>query len=87
MSPTSIRFFWTLSWQRHGGSLIYQFGRILKEFGVTTLFRGLFTSCGREGIFCAGYMGLGPVFSEGLRSRFGVEKKVGGPLSHLVSRT
>ena len=45
---------------------------------MTTLFRGLFTSCGREGIFCAGYMGLGPVFSEGLRSRFGVEKKVGG---------
>ena len=40
--------------QRHGGSLFHQGGRVVGEFGVTTLFRGLFTSCGREGLFTAG---------------------------------
>lgn len=27
---------------------------------MTGLFRGLIMSCGREGVFTAGYMGLGP---------------------------
>jgi hypothetical protein len=55
--------------QRHGGSLVHQGGRIVSEFGASGLFRGLITSCGREGLFTAGYLGIGPVFAEKLRRR------------------
>jgi len=34
--------------QRHGGSLAFQTRRVIGEFGVTGLFRGLATACGRE---------------------------------------
>ena len=51
-------------------------GRVLSEFGVSGLFRGLVTSCGREGLFTAGYLGLGPVLSERLRTAYGLQKKV-----------
>ena len=47
-------------------------GRIVKEFGVLSLFRGLETSCGREGLFAAGYLGMGPVFAEQLRTKYGM---------------
>jgi hypothetical protein len=63
--------------QRHGGSLFHQGGRVLGESGVTGLFRGLVTSCGREGLFTAGYLGLGPVLSERLRAAYDLQKKVG----------
>lgn len=53
--------------QRHGGSMGHQFSRILSEFGVSQLFRGLFTACGREGLFTAGYLGIGPVFGEKIK--------------------
>jgi len=53
--------------QRHGGSLVHQTRRVLGEFGVSGLFRGLFCACGREGLFTAGYLGLGPVFADSLR--------------------
>jgi len=60
--------------QRQGGSLIFQARRVLGEFGSTTLFRGLFASCGREGLFTAGYLGIGPVFAEKLETSHGVQK-------------
>jgi hypothetical protein len=53
--------------QRHGESLVHQTRRILTNYGVTGLFRGLFTACGREGLFTAGYLGIGPVFADKLR--------------------
>jgi len=55
--------------QRFGASLLGTVQRIVGEFGVSTLFRGLVTSCGREGLFCAGYLGVGPVFAQTLRER------------------
>jgi len=62
--------------QRHGGSLLHQGGRILGEFGAPGLFRGLVTSCGREGFFTAGYLGLGPVFAEKLSGAYpGLQRK------------
>ena len=33
----------------------------MSERGALGIFRGLETSCGREGLFCAGYLGMGPV--------------------------
>mmetsp|Transcript_56623 Transcript_56623/g.93595 ORF Transcript_56623/g.93595 Transcript_56623/m.93595 type:complete len:278 (-) Transcript_56623:311-1144(-) len=62
--------------QRHGGSLVFQTGRVLRDFGVTTLFRGLFTSCGREGLFTAGYLGMGPVFADALEQTYGLQRKI-----------
>lgn len=55
--------------QRFGSSMAGTASRIVSEFGVGTLFRGLATSCGREGLFCAGYLGVGPIFAQGLRER------------------
>jgi solute carrier family 25 carnitine/acylcarnitine transporter 20/29 len=63
--------------QRNGGSLFFQAGRVLSEHGPSTLFRGLATSCGREGMFTAGCLGLAPVLAEKLHSDFGVESKLG----------
>lgn len=63
--------------QRNGGGLFMQAGRVVNEFGFTTLFRGLLTSCGREGLFTAGYLGAAPVIAEKLKNQFGVEGKLG----------
>jgi solute carrier family 25 carnitine/acylcarnitine transporter 20/29 len=46
--------------QRFGTSLVSTPGRVMSETGVSGLFRGLAMSCGREGIFTAGMLGLGP---------------------------
>lgn len=62
--------------QRFGGSLTSTASRIVSEFGVSTLFRGLTTSCGREGLFCAGYLGVGPMFAQMLRERQVVDGSV-----------
>jgi len=60
--------------QRFGTGLVGAASRIVNEFGVLSLFRGLETSCGREGLFAAGYLGLGPVFAEQLRKSYGVSE-------------
>ena len=61
--------------QRHGTSLVGATSRILAE-GPSTLFRGLATSCGREGLFCAGYLGMGPVFAQTLKERHAADPKL-----------
>jgi hypothetical protein len=58
--------------QRFGTSMTEAASRIVQERGVLTLLRGLETSCGREGLFAAGYLGLGPVFADYLRSNYGM---------------
>ena len=63
--------------QRFGTSLIGAASRIVSEYGATALFRGLTTSCGREGLFTAGYLGLGPVFGDKLQKEFGFSKAMG----------
>ena len=60
--------------QRFGTSLLGAASRIVNEFGLSTLFRGLETSCGREGLFAAGYLGMGPVFAEQLRKSYGMSE-------------
>jgi len=62
--------------QRFGTSLVEAAGRIVSEYGAATLFRGLATSCGREGLFTAGYLGIGPVFGDKLQKDHGVSKAV-----------
>eukprot|EP00617_Octactis_speculum_P026714 CAMPEP_0185770968 /NCGR_PEP_ID=MMETSP1174-20130828/62352_1 /TAXON_ID=35687 /ORGANISM="Dictyocha speculum, Strain CCMP1381" /LENGTH=273 /DNA_ID=CAMNT_0028456635 /DNA_START=39 /DNA_END=860 /DNA_ORIENTATION=- len=46
--------------QRFGTSLIATPAKIIGQSGVTGIFRGLAMSCGREGVFTAGMLGLGP---------------------------
>jgi solute carrier family 25 carnitine/acylcarnitine transporter 20/29 len=47
--------------QRYGSALFATPGKIIADNGVGTLFsRGLAMSCGREGVFTAGMLGLGP---------------------------
>ena len=52
--------------QRFGGSLVSTPARMMREFGATSLFRGLSTAVGREAFFTTGYMGLGPMLSRKL---------------------
>lgn len=53
--------------QRFGGSVLGTPFRLVSEVGALSLFRGLIPSCGREGLFAAGYIGLGPAFAASLR--------------------
>lgn len=55
--------------QRFGMSLIATPTAVVEATGAMGLFRGLVTSCGREGVFTAGYMGLGPSLAQELRAR------------------
>ena len=53
--------------QRFGANLSSAASRVVQEFGAGSLFRGLTMSMGREGLFTAGYLGLGPVFAGKLK--------------------
>lgn len=59
--------------QRFGGSLLSTPVRIMSETGVLSIMRGLIPSCGREGLFTAGYVGVGPAFAGLLRENAGLD--------------
>jgi hypothetical protein len=48
--------------QNFGGSLPACLSKIFRSHGFAGLSRGMMGSMGREGLWCCGYMGLGPVF-------------------------
>jgi solute carrier family 25 (mitochondrial carnitine/acylcarnitine transporter), member 20/29 len=60
--------------QRYGGSLINTSKIIKKKYGLKKHFRGLITSCGREGIYTAGYLGLGPAITRKLDEEYDYSK-------------
>lgn len=62
--------------QRFGLSLGGTATKVVSDYGALALFRGLATSCGREGLFTAGYLGMGPVFGNKLRDNYGLSKGV-----------
>lgn len=68
--------------QRFGSSLLATPGIIIGELGPLGMWRGLLMSCGREGIFTAGYLGMGPVFSHKLQEQGWAEvsSKLGGSI-------
>lgn len=47
--------------QRFGGSIVAAPARIVGTFGVLSLGRGTTMSCGREGMYTAGVLGMCPV--------------------------
>lgn len=55
--------------QRFGGSILNTPARLVSTHGISILSRGLITSCGREALFTAGYMGIGPAISKEIRAR------------------
>ena len=58
--------------QRFGTGLLATPGVIVGESGLKGLFgRGLAMSCGREGTFCAGMLGLSPVFRDHAHEAWG----------------
>lgn len=52
--------------QRYGGGLGGTLLKIVRERGAMALMRGVIPACGREGVFTAGYLGLGPALSREL---------------------
>jgi hypothetical protein len=60
--------------QKFGGSLINTSKQIIRKYGFKNHFRGLITSCGREGIYTAGYLGLGPVITRKLDENYNYSK-------------
>ena len=60
--------------QKLGGSLINTSKQIINKHGFKNHFRGLLTSCGREGIYTAGYLGLGPVITRNLDENYNYSK-------------
>ena len=59
--------------QRFGTSLAAAASRILSEQGPLGLSRGLVTACGREGLFTAGYLAMGPVFAQKVKDSGNLE--------------
>jgi hypothetical protein len=43
----------------------------MSESGASGIMRGTVMSCGREGLFCAGYLGMGPAFTRELQDTYG----------------
>jgi hypothetical protein len=58
--------------QRFGGSVVSTPARLINAHGLSILSRGLITSCGREALFTAGYLGIGPVIAKEIRQRYDV---------------
>ena len=56
--------------QRFGGSLLGTAGGIIKR-SAPDIFRGFVTSSGREAVFAAGYIGIGPELGKWLREEKG----------------
>eukprot|EP00667_Euglena_gracilis_P016774 EG_transcript_17596 len=67
--------------QRFGGSLLATPMRIVGTIGAPGMFRGLTMACGREGLFTAGYLGIGPVITRTLQEDYNLSismAKAGG---------
>eukprot|EP00041_Stephanoeca_diplocostata_P008353 m.123835 g.123835 ORF g.123835 m.123835 type:complete len:226 (-) comp17280_c0_seq4:192-869(-) len=59
--------------QRFGLSLLQTPRRIVSEFGIATMMRGVSPTIGREALFTMGYLGLGPVLANRITKSTGVE--------------
>eukprot|EP01134_Creolimax_fragrantissima_P003318 CFRG3318T1 len=53
--------------QKSGLSMGAECARICKQYGIARLYRGLSMAAGREALFTAGYLGLGPIVKTSLQ--------------------
>jgi len=56
--------------QKLGLSMADTVGHIAKTYGLHSLMRGFMSVCVREAIYTAGYLGLGPVFTDKYKEAF-----------------
>ena len=65
--------------------------KTVSRIGYTNLMRGLVTSCGREGIYAVGYLGLGPYCSDIIQKKYNTNNTVsnfyGSIISSVISAT
>ena len=70
--------------QRLGTSLLETPKAVIQARGVTGLWRGTTMTSGREGLYTAGYLGIGPVLTEKLQHDYGFSvgaAKIGGAIT------
>eukprot|EP00494_Astrolonche_serrata_P031503 UN31772 len=69
--------------QRFGGTIIGTPLRIVKDYGVLSLFRGVVATCGRESFFTMGMLGICPVLTELLVEQHDMSKPAALALGSL----
>lgn len=71
--------------QRFGTSLLGTPAKVVGEAGFSGLFgRGLLMSCGREGVFTAGMLGLGPTFKRIASEQYACSPQVSAMVGALA---
>ena len=77
--------------QRTGMSLFATPGYLIKQLGPLGPWRGLSMTSGREGLYTAGYLGIGPVLTDYLQKESGyspyASKAVGAIIAGVVGST
>eukprot|EP01126_Amoeba_proteus_P013202 TRINITY_DN1555_c0_g1_i14.p1 TRINITY_DN1555_c0_g1~~TRINITY_DN1555_c0_g1_i14.p1 ORF type:complete len:216 (-),score=25.48 TRINITY_DN1555_c0_g1_i14:57-704(-) len=77
--------------QRFGGTIYGTPMRLIESYGLSSLGRGLTTSCGREGLFTAGYLGCAPTVTRTLTEDYGLtnanSRVVGAIVAGLIFAT
>jgi len=63
--------------QRFGGNLLGTPLRLVREHGASSLLRGCVPTIGREGIYCAGYLGIVPVTQRFFTEQYGLNPNYG----------
>eukprot|EP01060_Flectonema_neradi_P030631 TRINITY_DN449_c10_g1_i1.p1 TRINITY_DN449_c10_g1~~TRINITY_DN449_c10_g1_i1.p1 ORF type:complete len:281 (+),score=52.26 TRINITY_DN449_c10_g1_i1:37-843(+) len=77
--------------QRTGMSLLSTPGHLIKQLGPLGPWRGLSMTSGREGLYTAGYLGIGPVLTDYLQKESGLSayssKAIGAIIAGVVGST
>ncbi|KAJ9451838.1 putative mitochondrial carrier C19G12.05 [Diplonema papillatum] len=77
--------------QRTGQTLFETPPKIIQRYGARRMLRGLAMTSGREGLYTAGYLGIGPVISKTLREEHNysssASKLLGAVIAGVVAST
>ena len=71
--------------QVHGGSVLTATSRMLKQAGPSVFARGYISTCAREGLYAAGYLGIVPVVQRKLVQDYGFGKVSGAVVGSIMS--
>jgi solute carrier family 25 (mitochondrial carnitine/acylcarnitine transporter), member 20/29 len=71
--------------QVNGGGIMEATSRMLKQRGPAVLARGSLATCGREGMYTAGYLGIVPTVSRTLEENYGMSSTVGAVIGSIAS--
>lgn len=75
--PCSIWELTMIQQQRFGGSVLAANARLVKEYGFTSIFRGMTTTLGRESMFTMAMLGMTPVIQETMIEKFNLNSNLG----------